>query len=161
MGGARTSDPDTSFQAYNLVIPSIGRIQLRVMEIFEMYPEGLTDRELTDIYREKFPPAYEDDPEKSTARTRRNELTKSGAIVDTGSKRYAPGRTRGTRHKVWRHAAFDNIIENPPKALARTVKRIKEGDKLTTRDRSSARQYARRNLGVIAQLELPFDESDS
>lgn len=82
---ARSTDPDTSFEAAEQVLPKITRIQLEVLTHFRsIYPRAITDLELQEHFGNQL----------STYRTRRSELTAKDLIVDSGKRKLQSGRNR-------------------------------------------------------------------
>lgn len=77
---ARTTDPDTSHDAADQVVPDLRLIQARVLGIFERHG-SLTQHQLIAIYRHEHGPAAE-----STVRTRCSELADAGLVRDTGDR---------------------------------------------------------------------------
>lgn len=83
---------DTSAAAYDSVKPHLNAIQKEVLHMFACHPDGLTDEQLTDLC------GYEN---RSTYRTRRNELVKKGLLVDTG---LTDTMRSGRKARVWKRA---------------------------------------------------------
>ena len=58
----RTTDPPTSHAAAEMV--DVTEVQRRVLELHTEHPEGLTDEELLDLYRQRHGPTAESSPRK-------------------------------------------------------------------------------------------------
>ena len=87
----RTTDPDTSVEAAEAIVPSKVNIQARVLAFAKVdRPNGFTDVELNQHFSHT----------GSTYRTRRAELVAKGLIYDTSRrKQHAPSKRW---HIIWR-----------------------------------------------------------
>jgi hypothetical protein len=96
----RTSDPSTSHAAaLALDDEAITVVQGRVLDCHHAAgARGLTDEELLAAYVERFGVTAESSPRK-----RRNDLTKAGAILDSGERRPLVSGRQGI---VWKLAAL-------------------------------------------------------
>lgn len=79
---ARANDPETSKAAANIVRPTAGWMEFRIMSAFDSYGP-LTDDELTDALPEFYPP---------TVKSARSRLSKRGLLVPNGTRPSHRGR---------------------------------------------------------------------
>jgi len=92
---ARKSDPETSFEAAESIMPKLNEIQQQVEEYaISRNLIGFTDYEMNEHFQHR----------GSTYRSRRAELADRGLIVDSGRRKYR-GKS-GRRHIVWIHGDF-------------------------------------------------------
>lgn len=89
----RTSDPDTSHAAA-ASLDDISEVQALVLDIHKAHPSGLTDEELLAIYSRDRVTA------ESSPRKRRCDLTKLGALFDSGERRELSTGRKGIVWKV-------------------------------------------------------------
>lgn len=97
----RRTDPDTSREAA-AAVENITERQAGVLRAFRR-SGPMTDRTLVDVYTRLhalFPSLYPKQTE-SSLRTRRSELVKLGALVDSGEKETLD---TGRKAKVWKEA---------------------------------------------------------
>lgn len=98
---ARTTDPQTSHDAAERVLPKIGTVRAQVLWCFFQHGD-LTDQELMDRFREreqvwlKWKRASD-----SSIRTRRSELVRQGWLRDSGRTRLS---VAGLKMTVWEMA---------------------------------------------------------
>lgn len=94
---SRTTDPDTSKEAAESVVPNLTKLQALVLEYAISCGEfGFTDPELNEAMG---PICEGHNHGTSTWRSRRAELVRKGKIEDSG-KRHK--RASGRNHIVWR-----------------------------------------------------------
>jgi hypothetical protein len=79
---ARRDDPSTSHAAAHSIVETATVVQRRVLEIHHGFDKGLTDEELTEIYKARYGPCGQ-----SSIRSRRNDLALKNLLVDSGEKR--------------------------------------------------------------------------
>lgn len=91
----RVTDPDTSYEAAEAIVPELRELQVRVLALFEAYGP-MTHHTLIRLYREQYGPTAE-----STIRTRCAELVSYGLLVDTGRRDVL---LSGRRAAVWARA---------------------------------------------------------
>lgn len=141
MGGYRKGDPITSKEAYLSVLPNITANQIMVARVFERHPEGLCDTQLIErLQLSKI--------STSGARTRRNELTRAGVLVDTGRK----DRTRGRRRTiVWVHNRFEHWPITAPAHLSEVTAKLANGGHLSSEERDACQVYA---MGKSTEAEV-------
>lgn len=92
---ARRSDPETSFEAAESIMPKLNEIQQKVEEYaISRNRWGFTDYEMNEHFNHT----------GSTYRSRRAELADRGVIVDTGRRKQ---RGEGGRnHIIWMHRDY-------------------------------------------------------
>ena len=92
---ARATDPETSFEAAESIMPKLNEIQQRVEEYaMGCNKWGFTDYEMNEHFKHT----------GSTYRSRRSELTDHGIIIDSGRRKQ---RGQGGRnHIIWIHRDY-------------------------------------------------------
>lgn len=138
---ARREDPQTSHDAARAITPSVGTIRNQV----EAYAFGKGERGFID---EQLSTAF-DAADKSSYRTRREELTKAGTIVDSGKTKANAG---GRQCIVWVHRTFAGL---PPLELPPPDKRTKENAEQVVRVLMEAADQMRKEgrIQFSAQLQ--------
>jgi hypothetical protein len=92
---ARSTDPETSFEAAESIMPKLNEVQQKVEEYaISRNRFGFTDYEMNEHFNHT----------GSTYRSRRAELADRGVIIDTGRRKQ---RGEGGRnHIVWMHRDY-------------------------------------------------------
>lgn len=81
----RPTDPSTSHDAAERIMPKLNQLQLTVLDYFRsIYPAVITDLDLQEHFGNHL----------STYRTRRQELTALGLIQDSGRQKWQRGSNR-------------------------------------------------------------------
>lgn len=92
---ARRSDPETSFEAAESVMPHLNEIQKKVEEFaISQNKWGFTDFELNNHFNHT----------GSTYRSRRAELADRGIIVDSGRRKQQ--QSNGRKFIIWIHRDY-------------------------------------------------------
>lgn len=95
----RSSDPDTSRRAAELLAPKLSKLQTIVLNIFRTVPDfGLTDSELDSLYVRSYADRGWPMTRFETPRKRRSDLTRMGLLEDSGIRRMNP---YGRLEVVW------------------------------------------------------------